>query len=377
MCGWDKDMSNEKYFSLKSCICRRRLLVLVVAIFTGMISQAQYPDGISKSVDSLKFIYDKVKEDTTKIELLKKWSGLIATYDVDGARDLNLEILEIVEKQIDDDHINERMHRYFLKEAGSASLVLGNYEQRNGSADMALEYYRQARNYFIKCGDHKGCAKSYFLMSNEYMQTGNFPAATRTAFRAIAQNIKGKDPEGLCDCYMQLGQILAMQGQLDSALAQMELAANYCGKGGNADNVSAMNTGKGNVYLMQGNLIAAMHHYTAGLELSERRKDIASMTIALNNIGYVYTLQGNNLKAAESYKRGAMLTINSPDKVTQMNANFALASAYHGLKQLDSAMHCYRTIAEISSQLEAYFLKWKSTIPRFHTWKGACRCVVN
>lgn len=318
----------------------RTILLIFLSIFTFFIASAQ----ADKKRDSLLRLIPVAKDDSSRIILLLRVSGVYATGNFDSsllymnkARDL------AAEKKITscDQYINTAFSQYYYY---------------NNDYKSSIGYALKNLAIAEKSGDEKLLAKTYNNLAAVYNHFGNFKSAIDYALKCLALSEKTKDSASFPIRNLTASNTYYNLKQYDKSIFYSSKAIAY---GKQFNNPFAVTMGLNNMaaaYSEKHKIDSAITTFEQQLESAQREEDLVSVCYALINLCQNHYFN-NNLAAVEKYS--AMLNKVSkglPDNSTgaeirNINAlRFIMRKEYPQAKlELDSGI----AIAKIENAVDA------------------------
>lgn len=247
--------------------------------------------------DSLLTVYQKLPDDTSKVNTLDQLHQLVLHKDIDQAKKYVEEELALAKK------LN------FRKGIGSAYYNLGAYFENIGVRDSAMHYFEQSKKIFLELGDLNGSTKANKAIAiNEYYR-GNPNLALDLVNENIQNRILLKDSSGLASDYNFQGGIYRQLGKIDLALKSVleainiyEILQNKIGKADALQVLAALEDGKKSLIYNQ-----------EALAIYEEAGDKFYQALVNNNIGTDHIHDKNFEKAAIHLEKAI-------DLATELNA---------------------------------------------------------
>lgn len=282
-----------------------RAFLLISVLFSLAIK------GQDPYIDSLKLELKKIKNDTTRCEILIQLA--------EGASDeewylYNDTLFRFCENRLKTIKASSPLHKKYLSYYATALNNKGYFSDHNGKQAEAIDFYNRAIKIRQDIDDKKGLAASYNNIGYVYKSQGNIPLAIDYYNKSLrlqeqSRNAKGEieDKKGLAYSYSNLGVIYKDNGDLEKALAlynkSLKLRAEINDKLGMGHSLNNI----GFVYEQSGDLVKALEYFERGLKLREEtgyKNDIAN---SLHNVAFAYEKKGEHEKALQYYKRCIVL----------------------------------------------------------------------
>lgn len=278
----------------------RKVILILFSVFTSFFCQAQ----VEKKRDSLLTLAAGAKDDSTRIALLLKVSGIYSTGNFDSSfLYMNKAKKLAEEKGITgcDQYINTAFMQYYYYNNDYKSSI--NYALKN----LAIAE---------KSGDEKLLAKTYNNLAAVYNHFGNNKSAIDYSLKCLALSEKTKDSTSFPVRNLTASNTYYNLKQYDKAIYYSKRAIEF---GKQFDNSFAVMMGLNNMaasYSDQHKTDTAISIYLQQLALAQKEEDLVLTCYALINLCQNY-FSVNDPAAVEKYavmlKKAA---VDLPDKAT-------------------------------------------------------------
>ncbi|HLP12271.1 MAG TPA: CHAT domain-containing tetratricopeptide repeat protein [Flavobacteriales bacterium] len=298
----------------------------------------------TKEVDSLLSILPKMKEDTSKVNVLnilsEKAGWRIRKYD-DALKYAN-NALPLAEKlkfkkgqanafnnlgNINNEQKNTvkalEYHEKSLalrKEIGDKfgmgrslnNIGLINYNI--GNYDEAIAYYEQSLDVRTKIGDKAGMASTLNNMGIAHENKLNYAKTLEYYEKSLAIRYELGAKPAIANSLNNIGNIYRRQGNYQKALRYYEESLKTYEEVGDKRGIAGTQSNIGLIYEQLGDFAKTIECYEKSLNIFEKINDKQGVALCMNNIGIVYENQGNNAKSLEYHEKSLQLREKIGDK---------------------------------------------------------------
>ncbi|MFC2130869.1 tetratricopeptide repeat protein [Bacteroidota bacterium] len=325
----------------------RKFIILIsgVLIFaTNLLAEKQGQD----LVDSLLIKLPVAREDTNKVILLNRLSGLLYRINPDSGIEYALQGVELAKKLDWNKGI-----------ANSYNTLATNYWVK-GNYDKSLEYYHKSLNINEEEENKKGIAQNLNNIGIIYHNQNKFDKALEYFKKSLNINREIADKRGIAMNLNNISDIYQTKENFDEALRfnldALEIYEELSHKSG-----IAMNMGNiGNIYRSKGEYQKALDYYIQTLKISEElgdKRQIAHTLIDLSTLYYKLGEMDDSVK-----DKNPVLNIQSEILYKKaVEYGLAAASIAEKSKLGENLFHiyeniylAYRKLGEYKSALEYY-----------------------
>jgi tetratricopeptide (TPR) repeat protein len=173
----------------------------------------------------------------------------------------------------------------------AAYRLFGEFAEKSGNLDIAIEYYNKSLDICLKINDKKGCGKRYNSLAGIYETKGEYKISVEYYLKCIKLFEEADYKVGMAYAYIGLG----------------------------------------NVFQLQNNDDRAFEYFTKGLNLSEEINDLRGIASGLNNQGMIYGNRKEYQKQIANYLRAVEILKKLGDKRGEARHYDRLAQVYSAL----------------------------------------------
>ncbi|WP_367389629.1 adenylate/guanylate cyclase domain-containing protein [Lewinella sp. LCG006] len=276
----------------------RFLLLLSTLLSFSAVGQESTDE--TAIIDSLRLVVKSAKNDTLRINALKKWDNIIYRYDPELDLNLNLKIDSIASIHLEK-NLAANYRDFYAKSKGFATGNLGLIYNSLGKNTIALNYLNESLRIKQTLGDETAAARVLNNIGSIYHEQGLHAKAIE---------------------------------YYTNALRIHEIQGNTKGKAGALNNIAI-------IHRHQGNFNTALKYYKRSLSLKLADKDSIAIAVAYLNIGALY----NEIDSLELANRYTLKSLNISDQIKNDRyialAYVNLGSIYHSKNKLQEAEEYY------------------------------------
>ncbi len=278
--------------------------LLIIFIFLGVSPFAKSQNR--KLLDSLKVVYQKTTQDTTRLLVMVQ----IASQYYASKPDTCISICQKVLAESQKKNYLKGQQRS-LSRIGVGYYVKGNYEQ-------ALLYYKKELDIIEKMGDKVGKANNYNNMGLVYYVQGNYKQALEVHQKSLEICKTINYEQGVARSYNSIGIIYKEYGNTDVALENYLKSLKIQEKLNNKNEVATIFTNIGFMYLNKEDNDKALGYFDKALLIQQELNEKMGIANSYNAIGSVYSAQKKYKQALETFDKGIILAREIKDKRREM-----------------------------------------------------------
>ena len=259
-------------------------------------------------VDSLKQIIKTAKSDTTVLNALLEWDGLI--YMEDAAMDLvlNHRIDSLCIKNLYS-KLEKKERNKFIKSRAFALNNLGIIYDGKGDYAMAIDFYTHSLTMYEEINEKRGIAISLNNIGAIYHDQGNLKNAIDYYTKSLKIKEEIGDQSGIALSLSNIGNVYQSQNDLDNAILFYDKSLKIREETGNKNGIASTLNNIGIIYQKKGELVNAKDYFSKSLQLYEEVNDLRGTAVSLNNIGNIYKNQGNLIQALSFNEKSLKIAI--------------------------------------------------------------------
>lgn len=365
------------------------LLFSTLLSFSAVSQQSTDETAI---IDSLRLVVKSAKNDTLKINALKKWDNIVYRYDPELDLNLNLKIDSIAsihlkknlaanyedfyanakgfatgnlgliynslgKNTIALNYLNESLRiKQSLGDEMAAARVLnniGSIYHEQGLHAKAIEYYTNALRIHEKQGNKKGKAGALNNIAIIHRHQGNFNTALKYYKRSLSLKLADKDSIAIAVAYLNLG---TLYNEIDS----LELANRYTLKSLNISDqikndryIALAYVNLGSIYHSKNKLQEAEEYYMKGFLIQESINDGKMLAETAAYLSEIYFEQGNYLKALELGNKALDLSYENDVAKVSEQASSVLYKVHQKLGNYEKAFEMLQRNTQLNEQINS------------------------
>lgn len=270
-------------------------LSCVFIILFGQIVFAQ-------NTDSLKLALKQVKQDTTRIKLLKEIGEAESIFRIGYWDTLRNECEKLLVKCPPSEKL------FYQKQLSNALNNIGYVADEQGDMQKALEYYNKSLKIQEAIHDKVGLARSLNNIGTIYDNFGDITKTLEYFHKSLKVREDIHDEKGVAACLNNIGLVYFKQKFFSKASASYFKALKILEKINNIDFKAIVLANIGLVYKEQQNYESALNYFQRARLLQESINDKFNLFATLNNIGTVYEKQQNYTLALEYFNKNLALS---------------------------------------------------------------------
>lgn len=313
-------------------------IILLFVIFCSINGIAQLPGKL----DSLISVYEKLKDDTLKVErflfLATESSAIDTTLSGSYGRRAYALALKIKD----------------IKGQGNSFNYFGRMHYQVQNYDKAIICFEKAAQYFEQCNFLKGSASALNNCGVIYNEKGDFDHALEFQKKSLEANIKSKNEEGVGNNYLNMGNTLNLRGDFKEAMTMFLKAETIYNK---LNKWESLATAYYNIAYVLYNLKQydkAIQYCEKSLKLREE-KTFNKIGMAYNHVFlasvYSDTVRLDLNKANYHYKKVIKLCQETGDRITLLSSYINISKIYCNQGNLDTALSYSMKSLALSKEL--------------------------
>ena len=285
--------------------------------------------GQDKTLDSLKSVLSKQKEDTNKVNTLVLISKNLVNSAPEEAIVYGIQASVLASKI----HF-QKGEAYALKSIGMVYYVQGNFIE-------TLDYWFRSLALFKSTGDKLGIANMLNNIGTVYSNRADDAKALEYFLNSLHYSEEVGDKLRIATALLNIGNIyLNKKATYSKAIDFLLRALPLSEEMQNKDAIVTTNTNLGEIYQNMNKFDSALYYYRRSLKASEGSEDV-STTFVLNNIGKAYAKKGE-FEVAIKYQQQAI------DLSKKLNAKLYIGKSFLGLAET------YKTKGDTKTALDFY-----------------------
>ncbi len=269
-------------------------LSFVLIILIGQIVFAQ-------NTDSLRSALKNVKQDTTRVKLIKEIGEAESIFRIGYWDTLRRECEKLLTKCPPSEKL------FYQKQLAYALNNIGYVADENGDMQKALEYYNKSLKIQEIIQDNIGLARSLNNIGSIYENFGDITKSLEYYHKSLKVREDIHDERGVAACLNNIGLVYYKQKFFLKASTSYFKALNILEKINNIDFKAIVISNIGLVYKEQKNYESALNYFQRARLLQESIHDEFNLFGSLNNIGTIYEKQFNYTLALEYFDKNLAL----------------------------------------------------------------------
>lgn len=304
-------------------------LLLICCQISPLTLEAQ-----DSKLDSLKYLIDKSKTDTSRIDAMFKYANELKKSDISSALDILKSALNFSE-QIDD----KARQAKILNSIGICYGTIGHYAE-------AMEYFSKSLDFHQKMKNSLSEADAHNNLGNVYKRIGDYTIAQSCYLRSLEIQDSLGNLAGRATTLHNIAAVMDLTGESEKALENFQKVAEICKSLNDESGMSGAYHSMGLIYRNQGKLDLALQYLTHHLDFVRQSGDKFREANALNTLGQVYLSKGIHERANE-------LFLESLYKSEKLNLRESVVNALYNLSDLNFAIKNYsQAIAYMQRHLQ-------------------------
>ncbi|MCF8366920.1 MAG: tetratricopeptide repeat protein [Bacteroidales bacterium] len=210
----------------------------------------------------------------------------------------------------------------------------------DGPSDSLLYYYNSALQIINKnigalksdddapaCRNFKALQlRALIELGIEYFYRSDYDKALEYYFAAADVAGAIGDVSHLSECYGEIGIVYKNQGKYDEALDFLQKAIEIAYTLDEPDWVAICNNNIGNIYKAKGFYSIAIDYYLKALLTFEEMNQQRRVSTCMHSVGTLFFEQQNYQKAMEYYERALEITLQTGDRIRELNLKMAVGN---------------------------------------------------
>ena len=328
-----------KMFLMK--IVKNLSLYFLLIVFTVCSAQ-------NKTIDSLKVVLQKTKNDIDKAQLLN------AIADEYKSSDPKL-LLQYANQAL---QLSTKI-RYKLAE-GNAYLNIGTANIISGNYPVALQNFSNAQSIFEKELESNSdntkelknsLARAYGSIGIVFSEQSSYAKALQYELKSLKIYEENKNLEKCARLYNNIGIVYKAQDQDFKALNYFVKCLKIQEKIGD-ETVGITTTNIGNIYLNQKNFPKALAYYTKAQQLFEKYPNPRGLGELYNNLGLYYKETNNQSEALKTFDKAILAFTSIEDKFGISDTYFYIGEIYLKQNKLEDALVATNKSLALAKELD-------------------------
>ena len=310
------------------------LLSFITLIFLSIYCQAQ-----DTSIDSLKSILLRQKEDTSMVNTLNALADNLYRSEPSEALGYGIQAKELAE------NLNyTKGLAYALKNIGLDYYMLGNYVEASINWEQSLTIFESLQ-------DEAGASNLISNLGATYSFMGDNAKAIDYFLRALSMAEKKGDSMRIATCLLNIGSVYSFIPEtVDKALPYYLRAFDISESIDYPEAIGISSFNIGDYYLQNKAYDSALLFFEKSLTVNQNTIDEAP---TLNNIGKIYAEQGDFLTAIKYQKEALAKAEQMDGKLEMAQINLGLANTYYKQGKVNLAIEHFEKSKTISEEIES------------------------
>jgi class 3 adenylate cyclase/Tfp pilus assembly protein PilF len=296
-----------------------------------------------KTLDSLKAVLSKQKEDTNKVNTLVQITMSLAQSSPEEAINYGTQAT-VLANQLK----FQKAEALALKFTG-----IGYYFQSKNVE--TLDYWLRALAVYKAIGDKSGEANILNNIGAFYFSKSDDAKALEYSLQSLNIAEEIKDTLRIASALTNIGNVyINKKATYGKAIDYLSRAIPLLEKVDNKPSIVIASGNLGEVYFNMNRFDSALHYYEVSLKASEN-KEVATTNPALNNIGKVYAKMGEFNLAIQYLQRAFDLAKKLNAKLYMSKSLLGLAETYKDKEDTKNALSYYKQAEEIADEIHATY----------------------
>ncbi len=303
------------------------LVILFCHLMTSLFSQNL------KIIDSLQTLTKTAKEDSTKVNLLKKLSESYLEIDLEKSFDYAKRSLELSEKI------------GFKKGIANAYFLLGNVSNYKAEHREAIVWYKRSLDIRKELSLLSDVSQTHNSIGYCYEDMGKFIEAKTNYLESLKIREKLKDTLGIAKCNANIGNIHYQTQNLEEALKFLLPALKIFKEFGEKRMIAAISHNVGTIYMYQNNPEALTLLQTA-LKINDEMGNMHWKTNNLGTMSELYRKKGNYVEAEKCMKSALTIVEASGQKEGMINIYNLMSNLFLSQKKYkEASVYAFKGLA--------------------------------
>lgn len=258
-----------------------------------LVMEGKYNEAINKFLEN-KEIIDKLplKASFTKLGI---YYYISYTYNVLKNSEKAIKLInEVTSTNI------EKLDKFYLAKLNA---LVGSIFLQKGENDKAREIFIKSLNISREINDHYGTISRLLGLGSLEYRISNYEESIKYLTEAKEKAIKYKMTTNIPICHNRLSNVYSMQGRLNEAKIELEIALKIYLDSNNFRSASTIYNGLGMIFSDQGIFEKAEENFLKAIELSEKFELKYKLEYIYNNLGLLYRNNGDFIKAKHIYEK--------------------------------------------------------------------------
>lgn len=313
-------------------------------LFSLFISRDLYSNSFNS--DSLKFLIQQTKDDTTKCRILIKAIEGETEYVLYNK--INEELKKICEHNLLNIDNASPLKTFYLRSLATSIFYTGFYHEEVGNFNNALQNYKKSLELSIRINDVKSCAKYLDAMGYVKLNLGDVKKALELHMKSLNIQEKINDKIGMATTLNNIGFLYCEQNDLEKAFEYYNKALKIREEINDRRGMATSLNNIGVIYDTKEDYTKALDCYTRSLKMEESIGNLKGIAMSYNNIGGIYEVEGDYELALYNFiksydlqikigdMQGAAYSLNDIGIIYRKQKNFKKAIEY-GEKSIEIA----------------------------------------
>jgi len=238
------------------------------------------------------------------------------------------------------------------KEDSSKIIALQTLAKNNLSTpDTAIKYAEIAIDLANKNKNILLAAKSLNQIAVAYYYKGDLIKSKSYLNLSLGNYLKVNNKKGIANCYNGIGVIYYDQGKLYKALQLFIRSLRINTKLNEKKNVAMTLNNIGNVYKDLNNFDESLEYYNRSIKIKKEINDKHGLAMSLNNIGLLYHNNKKYLKALDYYNKSLNIKKQIKDVYGEAMTLNNIGLTFEIQKNYDSALDYYQKSIKLKKQI--------------------------
>lgn len=312
--------------------------ILVFLFFCTAVLRSQLPGKL----DSLKNVYEKLKDDTAKVDRFLFLATETSAIDTALSGQYGRRAYALALKLND------------AKSIGNSYNYFGRVHYQIQHYDKAILCFEKASEYFKKANYLRGSASALNNMGVISNELGNFKEALEYQKRSLEVNTLAKNEEGVANNYINMGNTTNLKGDFEAAMKYFLKAEAIFNRLKKWESLATTYYNMAYVHFNIKQLDKAEEYCLKALQLREE-KSFNKIGIAYCNVFlaalYSDTSRLDLAKAKSCYKKVIALCAETGDRITLLSSYLSISKTYLNQNKLDSALINAQSALNLSREI--------------------------
>ncbi len=292
--------------------------------FAFLVSRVIIAQDISReefrTVDSLKLLLKKAKNDTDKLALLVK---ITEASDIEEGLRYGLQSVRFADKLLNEPY-NVSQKKSINLQKSIALNNIGIFHHRDGNTLLGIDDLKESLSILEKMGDKKGVAKLLQKIGDLKIYTGDIQGGLNYYDQSLKIREEIGDKKGIAESLNNIGAVFNQQKDVTKAFDYYSRSLKIREEIGDKVGIAKSFNSIGILYKNKGNTDLALEYYNKSLKIREELGDKLGIAISYNNIGSIYNIKGDWTKALGFFNKSLKIK-------KELNDKESLSTSYNNI----------------------------------------------